>query len=487
MQATYIKVTDDRSKGSLAVDLNVPGELGATALKVSCALRSDLLQGTIVLCSLPHHLAAVLVLGAWHAGWRVAILPPNLSIADRQLLLTKLGANLIVSEDEVEIGTNANRIECESLVLNPTNSSNNLITWIENKSESKLEYSSHIWTDTQTALVLFTSGSTGKPKGVCHSLAGVLASAERFVKHFDISATDNLLNMALLHTMSGFRCSIVVPIITGCQVNDLPIGGHIGQILEVLTREKSTVMITGPNIIRQMSMLGRKIADYTGDLRFILCTGAKLDRQDRIKLFDILNLKVIDYYGLTETGGIIIAESALNYRPTDRSIGTSCDDIMMKVVDSDGLEHNRGEGELRVYCGSLFLGYLGEQLAARQYFDTGDFVSIDNFDRVTWLYRMKTGVKSTSTEWIYPDAVDTWLRQNTSIVDAHVTVFYDSYDRAQFRAEIAGIDRLDWQAWITKIYQDLLLELGSDYRVIDWIRVGSIERSNLGKYVKSIC
>jgi long-subunit acyl-CoA synthetase (AMP-forming) len=240
-------------------------------------------------------------------------------------------------------------------------------------------------------------------------------------------------------------------------------------------------MITGPNIIRHLSMLGDKIANYTSNLRFILCTGAKLDRGDRQKLFATLNLKTIDYYGLTETGGLIIAESEKYYDPASKSLGKACDDVMLKVIDRDGIERDRGSGQLRVYCPSLFLGYLGDRIEARQYFDTGDMVDLDDRDRVTWLARIKIGIKAISTEWIYPEAVDGWLRKNTSIEDTHISVFYDKYDRPQFKVEIAGIEIDRWSRWVSDTESKLLLDLGSDYRVISWARVESIERSNLVK------
>jgi acyl-coenzyme A synthetase/AMP-(fatty) acid ligase len=456
------------------------------AQDVSYALTAHLHRGTLVLQNLPNDTASILVLGAWHAGWRVAILPPHLAPKNQQLLLTQLETSILVREnsiDEVRLDRDNEYIS----LVNANTESNSLIAWLEHNCQSTNDLdASHIWTEAETALILFTSGSTGIPKGVCHSIASILASAERFAKHFEISARDKLLNTALLHTMSGFRCSILVPLVTGCQVNNLPVTGHIGQILELLERERSTVMITGPNIIRHLSMLGDKIANYTSNLRFILCTGAKLDRGDRQKLFATLNLKTIDYYGLTETGGLIIAESEKYYDPASKSLGKACDDVILKVIDRDGIERDRGSGQLRVYCPSLFLGYLGDRIEARQYFDTGDMVDLDDFDRVTWLARIKIGIKAISTEWIYPEAVDGWLRKNTSIEDTHISVFYDKYDRPQFKVEIAGIEIDRWSGWVSDTESKLLLDLGSDYRVISWARVESIERSNLGKYEKSV-
>jgi acyl-CoA synthetase (AMP-forming)/AMP-acid ligase II len=485
LMENHLYITQDRHRQTISLNLCNHGKF-VDAQDISHALTAHLHRGTLVLQSLPHDLASSLVLGAWHAGWRVAILPPHLSTENQQLLLTQLETSILVSESSIDEVTVDRHNEYISLV-NQNTESNSFSTWLANNCQSTNSFDapSQIWTKTETAVILFTSGSTGTPKGVCHSLASILASAERFAKHFEISERDKLLNTALLHTTSGFRCSILVPIITGCQVNNLPVTGHIGKISELLDREQSTVMITGPNIIRHLSMLGDRIADYTSSLRFIFCGGAKLARQDREVLFAAISLKTIDSYGLTEAGGFIVTESAKSYDPASQSSGKACDRVILKVIDRDGVEHDRGSGQLRVYSPSLFLGYLGNPIEQQQYFDTGDLVDIDDLDRVTWLARLSSGIKATSTEWIYSETVDGWLRKNTSIEDVHISVLYDTYDPPQFKVEIAGIEIDRWSEWMSATYQQLLLDLGSDYRVISWVRVESIERSNLGKYEKS--
>lgn len=473
-----------------AVDVNnlaIEGESADFARMIGRALNNYHKQGTLVLHNLPNDLSRALVLGAWCVGWRVAILPPHLSMENQHLLLTQLAANLIVNGQAIDNFRFNHSDGCRLLSIDSIDQNSNLMQWLAVKSKSNnLDYPNYLWHKNQTTLVLFTSGSTGTPKGVCHSLLSILASAERFIQHFEISASDRLLNTALIHTMSGFRCSIMLPLLCGCQVNNLPIDGGLVQILKVLEQDRSTLIITGPNIIRQMSMLRSKIGDLTTTLRFILCTGAKLNVDNRIALFETLNLKVINYYGSTETGGLVIAESDRTYNMANQSIGKACADVNLKVINSEGEEHDRGHGELRVYCDSIFLGYLGQNLQVNRYFDTGDIVDIMPEDNVRLGHRIKSGVKATNTEWIYPETVDLWLRNHTLIADVHVSIFDDPDGRAKFKTEIVGIEPEKWQVWIANTSKKLLIDLGQHYEVITWHLVKSIERSNLGKYQKSI-
>ena len=469
------------------LSINLEGKYLDFTRKLSCVLRSHFKQGTVVLQDLAHDVSQAIILSAWYAGWRVAILPPHLSLEVKHLLLIQLQANLIISTNNNEVIQIKGDHRCQSITIDAHHQISSITSWIDSQYQAeKLDYPSYLWSKNHTALVLFTSGSTGIPKGVCHSLFGILASAERFIQHFKISATDRLLNTALIHTMSGFRCSVMLPIICGCQVNKSSINGGVFQILELLEKERPTVIITGPNIIRQLSMLRDKIGNLTTSIRFVLCTGAKLNLDDRLSLFEKLNLKVINYYGLTETGGLAIAESDQTYNAANKSIGKACNDVEIKVIDRDGQEIDRGYGELRVYCSSIFLGYLGQDLSLNRSFDTGDLVEIDSVGDVTLLHRLKSGVKATNTEWIYPETVALWLRTNTLIIDVHISVYYDTYERANFQAEVAGINPANWEEWSAATYQRLLIDLGQHYQVIKWVMVCSIVRSNLGKYQRTI-
>jgi acyl-coenzyme A synthetase/AMP-(fatty) acid ligase len=483
----FFKIDNRKDELFTSIDLNSPADIAGIAKKISSRLSVIHKRGTLVVHDLPHDITRSLALAGWYTGWKIAFLPSHLSEKNKQLILEELNPHLIVYCNWEHLQSHDITLDRPVFCLDGKNISH-FVHWLEESDRytPTLNNRAYGWTYQEAALIAFTSGTTGEPKAVFHSLLSILVAAERFIKQFDISSQDRLLNTAMVHTIAGVRCSVVMPLLTGCMVNNAPIAGGIFQIIDTLEREESTVVLTGPSVIRQIALVKDKIERLPDSLRVIVCGGSPLDRECRTQIFTKFQVKVLDGYGFTESGGAIIAESEDTYNSTNLAMGKACHNVKLKIIDGEGREHNHGDGELRVYCSSIFLGYLGDRLSSRPFFDTGDMVNIDLVGNVTYLFRIKNGIKTVGSEWIYAEAVEHWLRKNTQVVDIHVSGLVDRLGRPKFQAEIVGIDSENWQAWLDHTYKSLVVDLGRDYQVIDWCRVESIERSSFGKYQKSI-
>jgi acyl-CoA synthetase (AMP-forming)/AMP-acid ligase II len=323
------------------------------------------------------------------------------------------------------------------------------------------------WPEDECALVLFTSGSTGSPRGVCHSRGNILRSARLFVEHFGLTESDRLLCLAPAHTMSGFR-SLLLPSV---RVRHIHGESSFLSLVEQIRGMQATIVLCGPVFIRQLAVWADRLTAHLQSLRGLLCTGADLNQADRSRVEHVLGIPVLDYYGLTETAGLVLGDTFVRRSP-------GCLPAPCKGVETILNPVNRENGifELAISSPNLFLGYLGSRLARRNIFNTGDLVQTNGDHCLKLLGRRSGAVKAPSTEWIHPQRLETWLR-------AHLEQVSDAVARA---VPVPGGQGLE--LWIdrredfdtVRIEEQIVAQLGNDYRPVRW-HFSRIERTPLGK------
>ncbi len=465
VQDNDVQVKDDLSLG----------EIAEFCWHFSVRLQNIKPTGTLALCDLPNELTRLLVLGAWHAGWAVAMLPAHFSKQQKAAALASCQVRMLIGADETLADLGIEHF----LALQPESAPYCFDTWLGQPTEN-LAVAGYNWSPTATALILFSSGSTGEPKGICHSVQNMLISAQRFIQHFNIRQNDVLLNCAELHTMSGFRGSVMLPLLRACQLYDEAFARDLPSVMAALESCRATIAILGPNLVRQLAQLAAKVTHLNQHLRAIFSTGARLSPSDKQQLYNLAGLQVFDYYGLTETGGIVIGQTILT-DAANPSLGQACTGVTLKIVAADGSEHDTGIGELRIYATGLFLAYTGHPEILRDYVDSGDRVEINASGLIYWLHRAQHGYKAASTEWIYPELVENWLKLQTEILDAQVSPFYDERERLRLLVRVTGIHPTDFASWCNSSTAKLVAALGRDYNILEWKLENNLTRSSLGK------
>jgi acyl-coenzyme A synthetase/AMP-(fatty) acid ligase len=476
----------------LNIDLDAYQDSDSTELLylMSIAFKAHKVQGVLALDRLDVENARLIMLAAWHAGWKVAVLPENMTQANKQLMLIKLdvdicigiqGSNLLLKED----------INCLQFFVDCNDDlpvENDFLFWVEQLTHdiSVFKALSHIWEPNSVGLVLFTSGTTGKPKGVLFSLQSIIRSTYNFVEHFSVRRDDCILNTAALYTIAGIRYSIILPLIHSSRVCVPNERIDLKNIITLLDTYQPSILITGPTLVQLMSLLSDKLAYAKLRLRLVLTGGAKLSEVHRQLVWNKLNIPILNIYGLTETVGTVLADP--NYdNPFMASKGSKVfTGSRLKVITSDGVERDVGTGELRVYSNNLLLGYLGEERENPIYVDTNDQVEIDASGNVTWLHRLHNCVKGSSGEWVFAEAVDSWLSRQKYVSDSNSILTVSDEQRVIFNVDVSGVSTDIWGNWSAGIYVKLVKELGRDYQCIKLRRVEQILRSNQGKFESSI-
>ncbi len=437
----------------------------------------------VVLCNVSVPLAQAISLGAWMAGHPVAYINPAFPVIQLNDVLFQLGASLNIGVPDC-LSTLENKNDWLSPDLDgkgenylfdklqPVTTENTIVPYE--------------WRDDECAAVIFTSGSTGKPKGVCHSIGNLTRSAELFIQRFGIDSDDIVLNMAPLHTVSGVRVAIFVKLLTGCQLIEGSREYDMGETLGLFQDVRPTVCVYGPIFYRQIAMLADKLDDELSSIRVLLSTGAQLDRPSRVRIFEKLRIPVLDYYGLTETSGMIISEKKDDYHPECASIGKECSGVTVDLTEVEGISNPELTlGQIRVYSPNIFLGYLGESMERKRYFDTGDLGERDEAGNIILKGRLDHGVKASSTLWLFPQAVEQILVSRLDISDVHVRSGYDKYDRGVLNAKVVPTnpETVD-DNWLVILGQDIENHLGPDYKAVDIEIANEIHRSPLGKIIK---
>lgn len=430
-----------------------------TSLELHIASRLSMessLSKTVLLQMSSAYLCAQFVRAGWLAGWCVAVVNAEATKTQVATVKEKLGNCLFIqscSEKEAFVhGDDAY-----------------LDTWLA--SSPKIDIPPRDWSEEECALILFTSGTTGSPKGVCHSLGNILRSAELYVDHFELTPNDTLICLAPFHAVSGIR-SLVISFFCKTHVEFLQPGNFL-QLITQLGRYESSHILCGPVFVKQLAAYGRRVEPFVQHLKAIHCTGVDLDEQDRAAVEKILSIPVLNYYGLTETTGLALAEKIGNRR--SGYLPPPCAGISVETFNADSCDDLQ---HLVLNSPNLFLGYLGDDLSRRKSFITGDLVKEPERGVYTLYGRSSGLVKAPSTEWIHPGRLESWLRCQLKEADCLVKPVKIPGGYA-FNVSIDAESDFS----IQEIEDRIATELGADYLPCGWDHV-CIERNALGKVTR---
>lgn len=266
--------------------------------------------------------------------------------------------------------------------------------------------------------ILLTSGSTGKPKGVVLTESKLIESARLFCEWSKITKDSRLLCLAPISSMSGLRAHYSIPLVSQCNLVSTTNDSSIFSLLTLIENQHVTHIIAGPPFIKQLAMLLERIDPLSlKSLKYILCTGANIDSSAVSKIWHKLNIKTLNYYGLTESYGFCIAVKIDDFDCDDKSIGKAVAGVRLEILNPD----KNNIGELRVHGNRIFEHYLGQEKQHKNYLDTGDFAEITHDGNVYLHGRVDNAIKLSSTELIYPGQLEKML---SSVLGGSQVIIY---------------------------------------------------------------
>ncbi len=283
------------------------------------------------------------------------------------------------------------------------------------------------------AILHFTSGTTGTPKGAVHVHQAVLAHYATAKFALDLHPEDIFWCTADPGWVTGTSYGIIAPLVVGATMIVDQQEFDAQRWYQTLQDQKVTVWYTAPTAIRMLMRLEDTVpGNYDlSKLRFIASVGEPLNPEAVRWGVDVLDKTIHDNWWQTETGGIMIANTAsLAVKPG--SMGVPIPGIEAAIIehsDDDKLDFitdpdRDGELVLRSGWPSMFRSYLGQEERYQRCFRdgwylTGDLARRDK-DGYFWFVGRADDVIKSAGHLIGPFEVESALVEHDAVVEAAV-------------------------------------------------------------------
>ena len=283
------------------------------------------------------------------------------------------------------------------------------------------------------ALLHFTSGTTGPPKGAVHVHGAVLAHLVTARVALDLRPGDIFWCTADPGWVTGTSYGIIAPLVLGATVIVDEAEFDATRWYHILENQKVTVWYTAPTAIRMLMKAGEDLARGSdlSALRFLASVGEPLNPEAVLWGRDVLGHPFHDNWWQTETGAIMIANTAtMDIKPG--SMGQPLPGITAGIVRRSaggGVEEITAPdtvGELALCTGwpSMFCAYLGEAVRYRKCFADGWYLSGDlvrrDDDGYYWFVGRADDMIKSAGHFIGPFEVESALMAHPAVAEAGV-------------------------------------------------------------------
>ena len=286
------------------------------------------------------------------------------------------------------------------------------------------------------SLMHFTSGTTGTPKGAMHVHGAVVTHWSTGRYALDLHSDDIYWCTADPGWVTGTSYGIIAPLVHGVTSVIDREEFDAERWYGILQEHQVTVWYTAPTAIRMLMKAGADIARKYAfpKLRFVASVGEPLNPEAVWWGKEVLGLPIHDNWWQTETGGIMIANTAaFDIKPG--SMGRPLPGVDAAIVqrNRDGSVSEIGasnvEGELALRAGwpSMFRGYLNNEERYRKCFAgpnqewylTGDLAKRDA-DGYFWFVGRADDVIKSAGHLIGPFEVESALMEHPAVAEAGV-------------------------------------------------------------------
>lgn len=273
------------------------------------------------------------------------------------------------------------------------------------------------------ALLLVTSGTTGHPKVVPHTQAHFFALAEHIGNFMGLRQDDVVLCSAKMSHAYGLFMSLVLPLQAGAVVLLDPDKPTAPRTLELLVREKVTVLASVPALFGLM-LLSLKDTVRLDSLRLCISSGEALPEAVHAAWQEATGQALWSGYGATETMTFVIGSRPSEILPGQT--GRVIPPYEAVVLDADGRPAPSGvSGHLGIRGPTVMTGYRNAPQWTRKAFTadgfylTGD-MAVEEGGVFTIQGRMDDMFKAGGL-WVSPVRVENALLSHQAVAQCAVT------------------------------------------------------------------
>jgi acyl-CoA synthetase (AMP-forming)/AMP-acid ligase II len=272
--------------------------------------------------------------------------------------------------------------------------------------------------------LVYTSGTTGHPKGVVVTHANILANVNHLNYWMTYREGSVHLHAAPIFHIMDFPFMFAAPALGTCQVTIPKFSPQ--SFCETVDRERVSQSVLAPTMINMLTQFD-KLENYDlTSLKTLAYGGSPMAPELIHRIRAVLpNLKLLQGYGLSETGFLSGLQDHEHTEDRLMSCGRPCPGIDLRVVDESGKELEAGShGELVARGTNVMRGYWnnsGETMQAFRdgFFRTGDFGYRDADGYFYILDRLKDMIV-TGGENVYSGEVEAVIYQHPAVREAAV-------------------------------------------------------------------
>jgi acetyl-CoA synthetase len=283
------------------------------------------------------------------------------------------------------------------------------------------------------AILHFTSGTTGTPKGAVHVHEAAVAHYATAKYALDLGPGDIFWCTADPGWVTGTSYGIIAPLVVGATMIVDQQEFDAQRWYQTLQDQKVTVWYTAPTAIRMLMKLADDVPGKydLSALRFIASVGEPLNPEAVRWGKKVLGKFIHDNWWQTETGGIMIANTAtLQIKPG--SMGVPVPGIEAAIVEHNEVgdlsfitdPNTDGELVLRAGWPSMFRAYLGREQRYQACFRNGWYLTGDlarrDEDGYYWFVGRADDVIKSAGHLIGPFEVESALVEHEAVVEAAV-------------------------------------------------------------------
>jgi long-chain acyl-CoA synthetase len=272
--------------------------------------------------------------------------------------------------------------------------------------------------------LIYTSGTTGRPKGVIQTHANILSNIYHLNYWMPYKEGGVYLHAAPIFHILDFPFMFAAPAFGACQVTIPKFSPHA--FCEAVQREGVTHSVLVPTMINLLIQF-EDLKNYDLHSLEMLAYGGSPIAPELVRRAQkaLPNVKLVQGYGLSETGFLTGLHSDEHTSKRIMSCGRTCVGVDLQVVDESGLPVGVGQhGELMVRGANVMQGYWNNpeetKLAFRNgMFRTGDIGFRDDDGYFFILDRLKDMIV-TGGENVYSGEVEAIIYQHPAVKEAAV-------------------------------------------------------------------
>jgi long-chain acyl-CoA synthetase len=272
--------------------------------------------------------------------------------------------------------------------------------------------------------LIYTSGTTGRPKGVEIRHANILENVYHTSFWFPLEEGAVHLHAAQIFHIADFPFMFAAPAFGTCQVTIPKFSPQT--FCETVQRERVTHTVLVPTMINMLTQFPELQKYDVSTLRHLGYGGSPMAPELVHRTRQVLlNLKLVQVYGLSETGFLTGLLDDEHTEDKLTSCGRPCMGIEVRVVDESGKEVKTGQkGELVARGANIMRGYWNnaqetDRSFRNGFFRTGD-VGYQDADGYFYILDRLKDMIVTGGENVYSGEVEAVIYTNPAVREAAV-------------------------------------------------------------------